>query len=123
MPQYVACECVESAHRNCVARKSRSRRGCRVKNGLRKYPLPLRERRHYAETCDAGPQSRALPVCEEERLVRLDWPAKREPILIPAEFRRWARLCEQVPGVERLIAKELEDRAMELIAARLADHH
>ena len=34
-----------------------------------------------------------------------------------------ARLREQVPGVQRFIAEELEQAAVELIASRLADHH
>ena len=78
---------------------------------------------HRAVARDSGAKPRALPVGKEERLVLADRTADRQPILIPAELRLRARLREIVAGVQILIAEEFEQRAVELVAAGLPDHH
>ena len=89
----------------------RARGGSRIEDRLGKDALPLRQRRNHAEPRDAGPQPRPLPVREEECLVGLNRSAHRRAILVAAEFRIRSRLREQVPGVQRFIAEELEQRS------------
>ena len=75
--------------------------------------------------------NRVMPVrsrvpCQSAKknvLLRLNRPAERRAVLIAAELRLRARLREQVPRVQRFVAEELEQAAVEFVAAGFADHH
>ena len=69
---------------------------------------------------------RSLVPCQSaKKNVLFAWigPPTVSAVLIAPELRLWSRLREQIAGVQCLIAKELEQTAVEFVAARLADHH
>ncbi len=125
------CRAVDPRNRDRVAREwipqispiDESRR-CRIENRRGKHAAPLRRSRHGARSNHAGIQSRTLPVRKEERLVLLHRTAQHKPVLIPAKARFGARARrEQVPRIQLLIAKELEERPVKLVRTRLLVHH
>ena len=74
-----------------------------------------------AETRNSGKQPRALPVGEKERFVFLDGSTHRQAVLVSAELGLWPRLREVIAGVQILIAKKLEQRAVKIVCARFGD--
>ena len=85
-------------------------RGRRIEDRRREDPLPLGQRRNHAESRDARPLPRALPIGEEKRLVGLQRTAQSQAVLVAAELRLRPRLREQVARIERLVAEEFERR-------------
>src|SRR5579885_3333014 len=80
------CDWIEAGRGNGIAREGRSGRGCRIVDWVGKYSLPLRSSWYGAESRDARPQPRALPIHKVERAVLLHRAAERESVLIPAEL-------------------------------------
>ena len=103
--------------------KQSSGRGRGIEYRLGEDTLALGQRGNYAESGDAGAQPRALPIHKEERRVFLDGSAESRAILIPPEFRIRSGLREQVARIERLVAEELKQASVELIASGFSDHH
>ena len=89
----------------------------RIGDWRRENPLALGKRRHRADASDRGAQAAPLPVGKEEGFAFLNRSTQGETILIAPEFRSWPRRREKVPGVQILIAEELEQRAVQRVAA------
>src|SRR5579862_7361855 len=89
---------VEAAGGNGVGRKGSARSRVRIVNCRREYAAALRDRRDRAEARQAGKESGALPVREEEGLVLANGTAQREAVLVSPELR--AR-----PGLGKIIAR------------------
>src|SRR5258706_2185542 len=78
--KHLKSERVETRRGNRVVEKLRPGRGCRIEDRLSKDSLSLRKRGNHTETRDTGPQSRPLPVREEECLVGLNRPADGQSV-------------------------------------------
>ena len=91
----------------------------RIVDILAEYTGALGERGHVREQRAPDALSLTLIVGEEERPVLDNRSAEHAAVLIPAvvRFHRIAGL-EVIPGVQALVAKELEHIAMKGIAAR-----
>src|SRR5438067_1439521 len=87
----------------------------------------IQERVGCSFSRDAVPLARALVAAEEKQLVRLDRSAQRTSELILFQYlfggvgRKTVAIEEEVVGIERFIAEELERASVELIGARLRD--
>jgi hypothetical protein len=125
---------IDARGRDRPARKRRASRAARRRvvndrhpaaNRLAEDPLPLQRRRHGREHRAPDRLTLTLVVDEEECLVPADRTADDATELVAAKLRLGAARREQVPGVERLVAEELEHRAAEGIGpglGRQVDH-
>src|ERR1035441_34026 len=121
--QYLRRQRVDPVQGDLIVGERHARGGYRIVNRRGERATALCHRGHYGLAGDSGSQPGALPIREEERLVLADGPTHRQAVLVPAKLRTPAGLREIVPGVQVLIAEELKERAVELVAARLSDHH
>ena len=123
MLKYLGAGLIEAIRRDRVVLELRPARCCRVENRLSKDALPLGRRRNDAKSCNASPQSRALPIPEEKCFIRLDRTAERCAIYVAAELGLGAWLSKEISRIESFIPEELKYTAMELICPRLSNDH
>ncbi len=95
-----------------------------LREGLRKVPLTLGQRRHRRGRLRGAVFPQPFVGGHEERPRVLDRPAQHAAELAAAKItqRLAGPVREEVVGVERRVAEELVGAAVEIVGARLVDH-